>query len=146
MLLASAQVVHHRTGRIARAGAIPDQRDQREFLLMGQEKIEAAAESSQAIALRMLKMNQEIGSLLFRQWMVGAGRLLGVGINHASMRSIAESSALQTETARNAVKNSAALNTQIMRSLASVAQHGLRPVHGRATANARRLSKLKKNH
>src|SRR3569832_1733304 len=74
MLMASAQVIHHRTGRIAKAGAIPNRKDQREFLLMGQEKFDAAAESAQAVTLRMFRMNQEIGSLLFRLMVAGTGR------------------------------------------------------------------------
>lgn len=144
MLLASAQVVHHRTGRIAKAGAVPDRRDQREFLLMGQEKFEAVAESAQAIALRMFKMNQDIGALLLRQMMAAAGSWLASGANRAGMQSTLKSSSLQAEIMRNAIKNSADLNAQIMRSLAHVAQQGLRPVHTRATANARRLGRLKK--
>lgn len=143
MLLASAQVIHHRTGRIARAGAVPDRRDQREFLLMGQEKFEAAAESAQAIALRMFKMNQDVGALLLRQMMAAAGSLLASGTSRAGIQSALKSSALQAEIMRNAIKNSTDLNAQIMRSLANVAQQGLRPVHTRATANARRLGRLK---
>ena len=42
MMLASAQVIGHRTGLMAAAGPKPSKRDRREFTLMGQEKIEAA--------------------------------------------------------------------------------------------------------
>jgi hypothetical protein len=44
MMLASALVIGHRTARMALAGPKPSVRDRREFTLMGQEKIEAAAE------------------------------------------------------------------------------------------------------
>lgn len=139
MLMASAQVIHHRTGRIAKAGAIPNRKDQREFLLMGQEKFDAAAESAQAVTLRMFRMNQEIGSLLFRQMVAGTGSLLALGGARAGM----PSSALQTALVRNTIANSTDLTAQFMRSLAKVAHHGLQPIHIRATANARRLGKFK---
>src|SRR5664279_4822825 len=50
MMLASAQVIGHRTGRMALAGPAPNARDRREFALMGQEKIEAGTQSAQAMA------------------------------------------------------------------------------------------------
>ena len=49
MMLASAQVIHHRKSRMAAVGATPSARDRREFALMGQEKLEASVESAQAM-------------------------------------------------------------------------------------------------
>jgi hypothetical protein len=43
MMSASAQVIGHRTGRMALAGPAPNARDRREIALMGQQKIEAGA-------------------------------------------------------------------------------------------------------
>jgi hypothetical protein len=37
MMVASAEVIGHRTGRMAVAGPIPNASDQREFALMGRE-------------------------------------------------------------------------------------------------------------
>jgi hypothetical protein len=65
MMLASAQVIGHRTNRMAQAGP-PNARDQREFALMGQEKIAAATESAQAMALSMIKLNRQFGALAFK--------------------------------------------------------------------------------
>jgi predicted small secreted protein len=48
MMMASAQVIHHRTLRMTAAGATPSARDRPEFALMGQEKLEAGVESAQA--------------------------------------------------------------------------------------------------
>jgi hypothetical protein len=53
MMLASVQVIGHRAGRIAAPGPKPSARDRREFTLMGQERIEATAESAQAMTTRM---------------------------------------------------------------------------------------------
>ena len=66
MMLASAQVIGHRTGRMALAGPAPSARDRREFALMGQEKIEAGAQSAQAMAAHMMAMGQPWGALAFR--------------------------------------------------------------------------------
>ena len=62
MMLASAQVIGHRTGRMAAAGPKPSARDRREFTLMGEEKIKAAAESAQAMTAQMMRMNPQLGA------------------------------------------------------------------------------------
>jgi hypothetical protein len=54
MLVASAQVIGHRTAQMANAGPLPSAPDQREFALMGQEKIEAATAAAQAMAAHMM--------------------------------------------------------------------------------------------
>ena len=54
MMLASAEVIGHRTTRMANASIPPSARDAAEFTLMGQEKVEAATESMQAAGLAML--------------------------------------------------------------------------------------------
>ena len=46
MFASSAQVIGHRTSRMMLAGSKPSDADRREFGLMGQEKVEAAIESS----------------------------------------------------------------------------------------------------
>jgi hypothetical protein len=63
MMLASAQVIGHRTGRMALAAHAPTARDQREIVLMGQEKIEAGAQSAQAMTAHMMAMSQPWGAL-----------------------------------------------------------------------------------
>jgi len=47
MATAAAQTIHDRTQRMARAGLSPSARDRKEFLLMGQEKLEAASDGFQ---------------------------------------------------------------------------------------------------
>ena len=51
MMVAAAEVITHRTTRMALAGTSPSARDRTEFLRMGTEKVEAAIESG-AAALR----------------------------------------------------------------------------------------------
>jgi hypothetical protein len=66
MMLASAQVIGHRTGRMALAWPVPNARDRREIALMGQEKIEAGVQSAQAMAEHIMVMSQPLGALASR--------------------------------------------------------------------------------
>jgi hypothetical protein len=52
MAAASAQVIAHRTTRLALAGAVPGLRDQRELALMMREKGAAVQDCVQAYGLR----------------------------------------------------------------------------------------------
>jgi hypothetical protein len=140
MLIASAQVIGHRTGRMASAGVIPNLRDQREFTLMGQEKVEAAAESAQAIAVRLFGLNQQIMTLAFKQMTTGATGILSL----AASRSAAQSNRRQAKLMHETVSNSTSAASQLADTVVMVADQALKPIHSRATANARRLAKLKK--
>jgi len=94
MLAASAQVIGHRTGRMATAGPSPSARDRKEFTRMGLEKVEAANESALAMSRQLATAQMQAG---FRFW-----------------------------------------NDMLRLSSA-----GLKPIHSRATANAKRLGRLK---
>ena len=67
MAISSAQVIGQRASRFALAGATPNALDQREFVLMSQEKGEAALESAQAVGSRMFLMGQQFATLAFKQ-------------------------------------------------------------------------------
>ncbi len=140
MLAASAQVIHHRSGRMASAGAMPNRRDQREFTLMGQEKIEAATESIQAIAVRMIGLHQQFATLAFKQMTAGATGMLSL----AASRTPAQSSRRQARLVHDTVSNSTDAASRLADTVMLVADQGLKPIHSRATANAKRLGKLKK--
>ncbi len=137
MLFASAQVINHRTNRIATAGVIPNARDQREFTLMGQEKLEAAAESAQAIATRMVTLNTQFGAMLFRQLLSCASGLFALAAAPAAAFTLKG----QEKLTRDMLKNSTSIATQLSGSTARLVHHGLKPVHSRATGNAKRLLK-----
>jgi hypothetical protein len=140
MMMASSQVIRHRTGRIASAGLLPDERDRREFHLMGQEKLEATAESLQAIGLRVLSFQQQFAMLAFRQMVAAATGWMSL----AGSRTLAQSAQAQGELVRNTMSHSAATLSHVGDSVARVAHKGLKPIHSRATANARRLARVKK--
>ena len=104
MMLASAQVIGHRTHRMARAGPTPNARDRREFTLMGQEKLEAARESAFAMGSQIARMNSQLGLRAWQDMMAAGSTMLSM--------------------------------------TAELAGRGLKPIHSRATANAKRLRKL----
>lgn len=137
MLFASSQVIGHRTSRMAMAGPTLSARDRREFTLMGQEKLEAAAESAQAVINRMFALQIEMASTAFRQYMTGAASLFALAATPASVPTAGgQAKLMQSYLAPLTTA------TSLFGNMARVAQHGLKPIHSRATSNARRLGKI----
>ena len=157
MMLSSSQVVAQRSARMAAASTPPSLRDQKEFTLMGAEKMHAAGEA-------MLAM--------FSPILVNAGAL-GIKLSEMGMRQIQRNSRLlqnwsplafgtpQSWSASPAAASTRAMNELLRQgsdvrasaddaartaghasSAASrVAKRGLKPVKSRVKANARRLAK-----
>lgn len=138
MMVASVHVIHHRTNRIAASGALPNARDRREFRRMGQEKIDAASESVQAVALRMVTVNQQLASIAFRQMLNATGGIISL----LTGPMLVPSGRRQAEFLRTTMASSAAAASQVSGSIARLAHHGLKPIHSRATGNAKRLLKI----
>ena len=95
MSIASAQVIAHRTTRMAAAGPLPNARDRKEFTRMGQEKVEAATESARAMAAHLGAMNLQLGARSFRSMMTGTTALMAL----ASSRNIGQFIARQATLA-----------------------------------------------
>ena len=140
MMLASGQVIGHRSQRFLAAGHSPNAHDRREFSLMGQEKIAAAAESSQALALSGVKMTQQMGAIAFQQMLSAATGMMTL----AASRTAEQALARQSRLVRDTLSGSAVATSQLSRSAAQVANRALKPIHSRATGNARRLGKKKR--
>ena len=136
MMVASAQVIGHRTNRMITSGPMPNERDRREFSLMGQEKMEAASESVQAMTKHMMTINQQIGAQAFGQMLTGATDMLSL----ATSRTASQALARQTKLIRTLTQGTVNAS-QLATSAARLAQRGLKPIHSRATANAKRLGK-----
>ncbi|HJV85577.1 MAG TPA: polyhydroxyalkanoate granule-associated phasin [Noviherbaspirillum sp.] len=135
MMITSAQVIHHRAGRIVTAGALPSERDRREFTLMGQEKLEAVVESAQAVATRTIIIYTQIGTLGFRQLLNSTTGLMNFIASPAALLSASG----QADLLRGAIDGSSAMASQLSSALARLAHHGLKPIHTRVTGNAKRL-------
>jgi hypothetical protein len=136
MMLASAQVIHHRTGRMSAAGATPSARDRREFALMGQEKLEAGVEAASAIAAQLMTLNPLLGARAVKHMMSGAAAVMSLSASRTAGQAMARHAKLiRTMT------QSAATTAQLSSAAARLARRGLIPIHSRATANAKRLGK-----
>ena len=136
MMVASAEVIGHRTGRMAVAGPIPNARDQREFALMGREKIDAAAESARAMAEFVMTINCQIGAQAFSQMLTGSTAMISL----AASSSIGQSIERQGELVRT-MTDSAITASQLPNSAGLLAQSAVEPIYSRTKANARRLGK-----
>src|SRR5512147_2400705 len=81
MMLASIQVISERSDRLLSAGASPALADRREFVLMGQEKIAAAAESVQAMAVGWMGLNHQLGAIAFKQMLAGTAAIMSLAVS-----------------------------------------------------------------
>ena len=103
---------------------------------MGREKVEASAESARAIAAHMTTTNLQLGVRAFSQMMSATAAFTALAASRTPAQFVARQARLAGTVARSAI-TSADLST----SAARLAKRGLKPVHARATANARRLRK-----
>jgi len=136
MILASAQVIGHRTGRMALAGPTPHARDRREFALMGQEKIEAGAQSAQAMAAHMMAMSQPWGALAFRHILRSSAAFMSLASSRTPSQLIARQAALARALGQSTVSMA-----DVSKNAAKLAHRGLKPIHAKAIANAKRLGR-----
>ena len=134
MMLASAQVIGHRTRRMALAGVAPSARDRREFALMAQEKVHAGSRSVQAMTSHVLKGNQ----LLYAQAFANMLQTTSALVMLASSRTPAQWIARQKALGRTLGSSRAGI-ADVQKSATRLAHRGLKPFHAKATANAKRL-------
>jgi hypothetical protein len=137
MMLASIQVIGHRSNRMLSAGCSPSAGDRRELALMGQEKFAAAAESVQAMAFGGTRLNQQFGAIAFKQMLTGTAAIISVAVSRTPGQSVAR----HTKLVRDTMAHSAVATSLLSKSAAHLAHRGLKPFHSRATGNAKRLGK-----
>ena len=114
----------------------PNARDHREFSLMGQEKVDACAASFSAMASHLFAMNAKLGIAGLRQVTAHANAMMALA-GSRDMREVLQTQARLLRT----LQASSSAASQMSHSAARVAHAGIRPVHARATANARRLAR-----
>ena len=120
LMAAAPQVVEHRLARMATSGHRPSAQDRREFHRMGAEKLAAFGEAWQAMAWQVLKSNQHLALSMMRAWWP----LLDPRVVSKAAALDQAAQAWQAATL-------------------DVLGQGLRPVHRRAVANARRLGRTR---
>lgn len=117
LVFAAPQVVMHRTSRMARAGAVLSARDRAEFSRMGSEKVVA----------------------FYQSW---AGMWTAAFAVQYELASAASSAALALATDGQASVGAAVAS--MSNAATKVVSAGLAPVHKKAVANAKRLSRSKR--
>ena len=137
MMWASGQVIGHRTSRAFLADPRHRERDRRELTLMGREKLEAGSEAFAAMAAHLTTLNMQYAMVAFSQWMAMSKTMLAL----ANSRSIAQSAEQQARLTRMTMVGAAKTAATVANSVGRVAHRGLKPIHARATKNARRLGK-----
>jgi hypothetical protein len=106
---AAPQVIAQRTARMALAGHSPSARDRREFARMGLEKAEAFHESWLAMGWRLWQMQAAAATQWWGQWL------------------------------RQGPQMALAAEQPLLQAWPQILASGLKPVHRRVTANAKRL-------
>jgi hypothetical protein len=133
MLLASGQVIGHRTGRMLALGPKTAD-DQREFELMGSEKIAAIVDSSKSMVSLWMTMCDAVAGRMF-----SAQQKMAVALSSlASSRTPGEAMACQMSLS-NAVTDSSFGAAQLADDAIQLVGRGLAPFHSAALANAKRL-------
>jgi len=128
--LAAPVVVALRTARMLAAGPYPGMQDRRELSRMTAEKVQAWQESMSAMTAQMYKAQV--------QWTLGAMR--GWWALWMSPWSVLG----HAGTLRSSGAQAGAERRRWQRSMSLAVEKGLAPVHKRATANVRRLSRRKR--
>ena len=138
MSIAAAQVIAIRTTRMAVAGLHPTPADKREMKLMGAEKVDAFTRAGQALANGAVPLVAGMAGQAFRSGL----DLLNATAHLAASRTIPQTLARQRQLADTLMRNtSAAQHGAASNATARLAHRALAPVHLKATANARRLTK-----
>ena len=114
--IAVPQVVAHRLARMALAGKTLSERDRVEFDLMNSEKSATFVESWQAMTVQSMRAKQALSMSFFRAFW---------------------------SPSRTKKMSMSGMTTQIQNAALGVLGKGMAPVHQRAVANAKRLSRTK---
>jgi hypothetical protein len=135
---AAAQVIAIRTTRMAVHGLNPNAADRREMTLMGAEKVDAFSRAGQALATGTLPLVAGMAGQAMRTGM----ELFNASTQLAASRTIPQTMARQRKLAHTLMRSApAAQHGAASNATARLAHRALAPVHQKATANAKRLTK-----
>jgi hypothetical protein len=103
---------------------------------MGVEKVEAAGESLFAMGQHVTQMNAQLALKAWQDALAAGTALMAV----ASSRTLPQMMQRQAKLAKT-VSASANSASRLSDATARMAKQGLKPIHSRATANAKRLGR-----
>lgn len=135
MLLSSGSVIQMRTERMAKAGLTPSDVDLAEMQLMGHEKLAAATEAGAAMANQLHTTQFALMNRAVKHWLGGGVALFSLATSLTPAQAVTHAQAFGNATVRSAEALS-----QLSSAGARIAQRGLKPIHAKATSNARRLA------
>ena len=138
MSTAAAQVIAIRTTRMAAHGLTPDAADRREMKLMGAEKVDAFSRAGQALATGALPLVAGMAGQACRTSL----DLFNASAQLAASRTLAQTMVRQRKLADTLMRGaSTTRHGAVSTASARLAHRTLAPVHQKATANAKRLTK-----
>ncbi|AMM24733.1 polyhydroxyalkanoate granule-associated phasin [Variovorax sp. PAMC 28711] len=135
MLVSSGSVIQARTQRMAAAGLTPSATDLAEFQLMGQEKLDAANESNAALAHELGTRQVALMGHAVQHWIGSVSAFFALVVATTPAEAIERHGEFISAATR-----SAAVVSHISSAGAHVAHSALKPIHAKATSNARRLA------
>ena len=138
MSAAAAQVIAIRTTRMAAHGLNPNAAERREMKLMGAEKVDAFSRAGQALASGALPLMAGMAGQAWRaSWDV-----LNASAQLAASRSLPQTMQRQRRLADSLMRSMPSVHHgAASTATARLAHKALAPVHRKATANQKRLSK-----
>jgi hypothetical protein len=131
-MVAAPQVITHRTARMAQVGSIPTQVDQREFAAMGAEKVVAFSQAWMNAASEIVTFQQQMASTAIHQWWAMANQFNPVTTFTAPW------SLMKAPIGLLFTSNRAMSITP------RIAHAVVKPIHAKATSNARRLTRKRR--
>jgi hypothetical protein len=132
-MIAAPQVIAHRTARMAQSGPGLNRSDQRELAGMGIEKVAAFSQSGMNAASALVAFQQQAVNAAVRQWWW----LMANALNPMTAFT-APWSVVKVPIDLLSASNRALSITP------RVTHEAVRPVHAKATSNARRLARRKR--
>ncbi|MDQ2696770.1 MAG: hypothetical protein M3Z21_15605 [Pseudomonadota bacterium] len=134
MAAAASQTIFYRSLMMATAGARPNAAERREFHRMGAEKVAAAAAAGQAMAADAARLQR-----LWADQTRHQGEVARAVMAFASASTAAELMIAQ-QAYWSALWRGWDAGLKLWAASLATAQKGIRPIHARAAANARRLA------
>ena len=138
MSTAAAQVIAIRTTRMATHGLHPNAADKREMSLMGAEKVDAFSRAGQALANGAVPLVAGMAAQAVRSSL----DLFNATAQLAASRTIPQTMARQRKLADTLIRSAPGVQQGAAAdATARLAHRALAPVHQKATANAKRLTR-----
>ncbi len=140
MQAAAAQVIAIRTTRMAMAGLNPSASDRRENSRMVSEKVDAFSRAGQAVATGAVPL---VAGMATQAWRT-SWDLFNAATRLAASRGLPQTMQRQRQLADTLMRSTSAEHHNATSTAAArLAHKALAPVHGKATANQKRLTTRK---